>query len=378
MHSLSDIYTSLINLGISKGPNVKVGTTYLGAVGSYVVSSEFCGGDGSTGNPYQICSWAQLNNVRNHLAAEYILNNNLSSADTGYSGLGNNWQPIGTSTSQFTGSFNGNNKTVSNLTINLPSANYVGLFGYVSGNISNFGLVNDNITGSSFVGGLIGWQNSGTTSNSYISGSVSGVDEVGGLVGDMNAVVIVNSYSTATVNTSGDYAGGLVAWQGGGTITNSHATGNVSGPGDYIGGLVGNQDSGMILQSYATGNVAGDYNVGGLAGSVDEKIYNSYATGNVTGSHSVGGLVGTCWHGTISKSYSVGAVSGSVNFGGLVGYLIGGMEPNSYWNTETSGQSGSAGGVGATTLEMQTQGTFNGWDFSTIWNILAGNYPVLR
>ena len=48
----------------------------------------------------------------------------------------------------FTGTFNGNSYTISNLYIDIPSTNDVGLFGYTSGaTIENVGLINVNITG---------------------------------------------------------------------------------------------------------------------------------------------------------------------------------------------------------------------------------------
>ena len=65
--------------------------------------------------------------------------------------------PIGNSSTPFTGTFNGNSYTISNLFINLPTTNDVGLFGHTSGaTIENVGLVNANITGKNNVGALVG------------------------------------------------------------------------------------------------------------------------------------------------------------------------------------------------------------------------------
>ena len=74
--------------------------------------------------------------------------------------------------------------------------------------------------------------------------------------------------------------------------------------------------------------------------------------------------------------YSTGSVEGNQFVGGLVGRKDGGEIASSYWDTETSGQSESAGGVGKTTVEMQQESTFGGWDFSSIWGI-DGSYPYL-
>ena len=63
---------------------------------------------------------------------KYILLNDI---DLG----GAEWTPIGTSSSPFTGEFNGNGYTVSNFKITTGRA-YVGLFGYNEGVIKNLGV----------------------------------------------------------------------------------------------------------------------------------------------------------------------------------------------------------------------------------------------
>jgi len=61
--------------------------------------------------------------------------------------------------------------TISNLTINLPSANYVGLFGYVgSGSIRTSDWSAAMSTGGDFTGGLVGYNSAGTISRSYSTG----------------------------------------------------------------------------------------------------------------------------------------------------------------------------------------------------------------
>ena len=59
----------------------------------------------------------------------------------------------------FTGTFDGNEHTISNLTINLPATDYVGLFGSINCAfetcISDLGLINANINGDFIIGGLI-------------------------------------------------------------------------------------------------------------------------------------------------------------------------------------------------------------------------------
>jgi hypothetical protein len=54
---------------------------------------------------------------------------------------------------------------------------------------------------------------------------------------------------------------------------------------------------------------------------------------------------------------------------------------NSFWDVNSSGLTWSAGGLGKTTVEMQTESTFTdaGWDFVEVWGIGEGQtYPFLR
>ena len=145
---------------------------------------------------------------------------------------GAGWQPIGDSSDPFTGKFEGNGFTISNLKINRPDTNYRGLFHFVrrEAEIANVGLLDVDIIGGNYVGGLVGFNSGGTITNSYATGSVAGFFRVGGLVG-FNSGTITNSYATSAVTGSGGISsndiGGLVGINNGGTITNSYATGDV-------------------------------------------------------------------------------------------------------------------------------------------------------
>ena len=113
------------------------------------------------------------------------------------------WQPIGGELYRFSSIFEGNNKTISNLRVNRPQSNNLGLFGVagVDAEISNIGLLNVNIKGSNSIGGLVG-DNLGIITNSYTTGEVAYrmakknclVIIQGGLVG-YNKGVVANSYS---------------------------------------------------------------------------------------------------------------------------------------------------------------------------------------
>ena len=259
---------------------------------------------------------------------------------------GAEWTPIGTSSSPFTGEFNGNGYTVSNFKIT-TGRTYVGLFGYNKGVIKNLGVenftVNVSYSDDVYAGGLVGYNDGGSITNSYATGNVSASSSyayAGGLVGYNSGGSILNSYATGNVSATSSYsnafAGGLVGYNDSGSITNSYAAGNVSATAyryAYAGGLAGS-NWGSITNSYAAGTVSATSTyysayAGGLVGRNSGSITNSYATGNVRAtadrSAYAGGLVGDNDGGGITNSYATGNVSASSRSsayayaGGLVG-----------------------------------------------------------
>ena len=200
----------------------------------------------------------QLQLMALNLTANYTLANDIDMSElTAASGL---WRtsataasngsygfvPIGDST-KFTGALDGGGHTISGLYINRSGSDYVGLFGYSSGAISNVGLIGSRITGRYYVGALVGWNYSGTIANCYSTGIVTGLGYAGGLVGLNDYSTINNSYSTSTV--TGSYAVGGLAGCNTGTITNSYSIGAVTGT-NYVGGLVGYDYGGTIANCY--------------------------------------------------------------------------------------------------------------------------------
>jgi hypothetical protein len=258
---------------------------------------------GTATNPFLIRTEAELRKIGTEtaqggwtLSAHYKLMTDiiLTIPPVGQS----NWIPIGSEISwntQFTGTFDGNNKTISNLTIN-TTANNQGMFGSVgwSSIIRNLGLENVNISGGSQVGGMVG-VNRGRVQNSYVTGNILGTDiRTGGLVGDN--------------------------WNG--SVQNSYVIGNVSGN-SLVGGVAGsNSGDGLVQNSYAIGNVSGNNSIGGVVGlNISESIVlNSYAIGTVSGNNSIGGVVGSnSYDGAVQNSYAIGTVSGNNDVGGVVG-----------------------------------------------------------
>ena len=310
----------------------------------------------------------------------------------------------------FSGIFDGNDQVIEHLVID--GGSHLGLFGQLQKGavVKNLAIVDVNMTGS-IAGALVGYNREGSITNCSSTGTISGAN-VGGLVG-YNRGSIAGSSSTGTV--SGDWSvGGLVGLNGGsvvasssagtvsgdeeigglvgynrGGITQSFSTGTVNGK-EEVGGLVGYNLSGSIVTSYSTGAVGGEKEVGGLVGQNGGNVSTSYSTGPVSGEWAVGGLVGYNDAGSIVTSYSAGAVSGNEEVGGLVGYgkVSNFWNTNCFWDIQTSGQDTSTWGIGKTTVEMQTAGTYLdvGWDFigetangaDDLWWMLEGqDYPRL-
>ena len=213
------------------------------------------------------------------------------------------WTPIGSKSSPYTGTFDGNGCKITNLTINLQKM-YIGLFGYVGegGCVQNVNLEGGSIKGGDYVGGVVGGNYGGTVSGCYNTGDVKGNSYVGGMVGD-NKGTVSNCYNTGDVEGNTDVGG--VVGHNNGTVSNCYNTGDVSGSGNFVGGVAGYNHSyyGRVENCYNTGDVEGNTYVGGIAGANSNgTVSNCYNTGAVSGSSHVGGVVGDNY-GTVSNCY---------------------------------------------------------------------------
>ena len=122
------------------------------------------------------------------------------------------WTPIadwmGNRTTQYSGTFDGNNKTVSGLYFNGDST-CIGLFGSSEsdGNIKNVGVVDSYFKGNDHVGGVCG-NNAGTITNCYNAGNLTAIESsatIGGICG-YNRGTVTNCYNTGTVTATGSVA----------------------------------------------------------------------------------------------------------------------------------------------------------------------------
>jgi hypothetical protein len=140
----------------------------------------------------------------------------------------------------FTGVFDGNGHTISHLTI--KGVRNLGLFGQLAsaGQVKNLGVVDVNVTGGGYVGGLVG-ENWGEVTQCYSTGAISGY-WVGGLVGFNPWGTVTQCYAAGAVSGTGhgqfSRVGGLVGCNGS-DVTQCYSTGAVSGTSPDVGGLVG-------------------------------------------------------------------------------------------------------------------------------------------
>ena len=229
-------------------------------------------GIGTKDNPYKISSAEQLywfaalvngdasvctGNVTQNTSVNAVLTDNivvnedvLDANGSLNSGSFTAWTPIGNSSTQYSGTFDGRGHTISGLYFNDSNIDCVGLFGNNSGTIQNVGVVDSYFNGKNYVGGVCGQnqkKNKGgvTLANCYNTGTVSGTSYVGGVCGYNFAlfegsVTLANCYNTGTVNGSNQVGGvcGLhnANYKGAVTITNCYNTGTVSGT-SYVGGV---------------------------------------------------------------------------------------------------------------------------------------------
>lgn len=260
-------------------------------------------GDGKTGNPYIITTAEELkwfrdevNRGRNNICAKIADNVEVidmstvcHAADKSQNLEEVSWEPIGNTTNKYMGTFDGNNKTITNLYIN-ANQEYSGLFGYTFlSTIKNLTFVNANVTNTnSFTGILVGYGYGGTYQNIMTSTSceVNGGDGTGGIAGKL-AGNAYNCVNYATVQGKEQVGGLFSSYDSSKSITACANYGKVTASSQWVGGLVGYFNSGTIQDCANYGDVKGTNHVAGLAGYVSSgKIQNVFSYGNVSATNS--------------------------------------------------------------------------------------------
>ena len=217
------------------------------------------------------------------------------------------WKPIGNSSNRFSGNYDGAGHAISGLNTPLISSStysYQGLFGYVYGTSSNYveikniGVINSNIQGYQYIGGIAGYSYYTNISVCYNTSEVIGINSyVGGIVGYSYYTNITNCYNTGSTSVQSSlgqnsYLGGIVGRGNYTTITNCYNTGSISSQSFYVGGIVGTiyYSTSSISNSYNTGRVSGSRTCGGIIGYNPSSITvsNCYYGGDCTLNYGIG------------------------------------------------------------------------------------------
>lgn len=328
----------------------------------------FAGGDGSVENPYQVATAAQLDAVRNNLGANYI---QISDIDLS---TYNNWEPIGDTLTPFTGTYNGQDYSIQNLTINVTNENdllsqgysvklwNIGLFGEgYNANITNIKLCDVDInvlysddSASFMCGSLIGYgfdchiDNIETSGRIYMEGefyNIGGISGCGNVSDSINRIAII-------IDCGGYDTWGVGGISGCGNANSCVNYGNIDAKftgvradNPVIGGIIGEgEDSSNYCTNYGNlkcisgsswctvGGVVGDggdntitfcKNYGDV--SANTLIFSSVSM-NGRFNCSAGGVVGTGYNVDISNCYNEGKITstacgGSVAAGGIAGWI---------------------------------------------------------
>ncbi len=206
---------------------------------------------------------------------------------------GEEWTPIGTSNNPFSGIFDGNGKTVSNLKISGNNSS-VGLFGKTTnGEVKNLTVENAAVSGYLEVGAVAGNPYTSKYTNVKLTGlvKVDGYAYVGGVGGknvyapwtDITVDVEDGSYVRAQSENYRTYVGGVAGFVAEGKKTLANITSNIDVIGSTIdvGGLFGIAHYGnSFVNCSCSGNVevenASDQ-IGGIAG-----VWMNHTSGDVT------------------------------------------------------------------------------------------------
>lgn len=304
-------------------------------------------GEGSAENPYQISNEEELKKL-----AFYVNDSSMAFRDkffkqTADIALTGAWKPIGIfgknalgyGNRPFSGTFDGNSKTISGVTIT-DTASYSGLFGLTRGaSFKNVIVKNSKMTVGAIAGALAGLMDSTNVENCTVEGiEIKGSDRVGGLVGEAKYV----------------------------TVTNVAVAGTVSGT-NNVGGILGSVQNGTLANLTNSASVSGKSTVGGVVGDLASVVNESVITaafnyGAVTGTKDVGGVVAKMSTTKMTQSGNNGAVTASESQMGAVGGVAAVVS-----NKSSVDQVFNAGTVTATKVQVA------GGVFGSMKNIPATN-----
>lgn len=362
------------------------------------VFAQFAGGNGTSGNPYQIATALQLDSVRNHLTNYYVLNNDIDLSSYA------NWIPIGAQTNgAFSGNFNGRGYSILNLKITslyynvASSSSRAGLFWQINYTsvtdtvvrnltIKNFNItINDNGTGIS----LFYPVQIGVLAGNVLFSSTNKLMSIKIKQGIIN-VTLNNIYDNL-------YFANLAPFLSANRPTVLYCSAindtisvfvSASNPQPHVGALTVSSPSLVDINQCFVEKVklTSNRNYSYMSGLTDRGgVQNSYAIISIS---SIGlnsqGLASI--DGTTNNSYSV-PTRLNQSLSGFCDYYTNSVSSCYYDSTVFSSATDALQGgmtpraVPKSTSDMKTQTTYVGWDFTNIWKIdplINSGYPYLR
>jgi hypothetical protein len=286
---------------------------------------QFSGGTGEPDTPYLISTPEELNCIGHNprlMSCHFKLINDIDLIDCYLCTIGDSVYP-------YTGVFDGDGYTISNLTIR------GGLFGWVAGcesEIRNCRLVDPNVEWAG--GALVDCLENGSIINCHIRGANIYGGSVGGLVGYCQEGRIINCIVEDCTISGYSTVGGLVGSHQRGIISDCLVHGVHISADSTVGGLAG-EGYGTIIRCsvWDTEVLAGNPllgRVGGLVaygGATAARIQDCQVNGGVVrGTWEAGGLVGWMTRGIIAGCHTSTRVEASAGDGkSAMGLLVGGL-----------------------------------------------------
>ena len=226
---------------------------------------------------------------------------------------GKTYTPVGTSDNPFRGTFDGYGNTISHISIDSHTFDFLGVFGCIeNGTVKYLRLANSTLKGRHEVGGIVG-QGKGTIESCYIAEDVTirGYTNAGGIAGMFQDGNITYCENHADVWATLNNAGGIVGCVQNASVVECFNFGDINHSlGSYYGGIVGK------FETYA--------------GSVNNCVNEGNVTCNSYGGGIVGALPMFCSV-SLKDNLNLGAVSGNSNCGGIIGYRGFGFISNNYY-----------------------------------------------
>lgn len=274
---------------------IELGTTQ--GVGSFGGS-----GSGTANDPYLIFNPIHLYNVRNFTGYSDVYFKLMSDIDLSEFIADNSptegWEPIGLASSPFMGHFDGNNHTISGMTINRTMDN-VGLFSCLSGaEIKNLIITGSTVEGNSRIGSIAGVSQNSTITGVTAQLNVKGSEFSGGMIGVSQAGdTLENCAFNGDVQCQGDYTGGFSASAYLLTIANSQVNSSIIQGGQYTAGAVGFGHTVVLNENKISCNhISGTNVTAGVIGYAyfsQSSLTNNSVIGNtLTGTSNTGGVIG--------------------------------------------------------------------------------------